>query len=50
MEKELRLSKGKVFEQLAVDTGMGQKAKSDEKKGGMWKSFKKTFFIFGFRF
>jgi hypothetical protein len=29
---------------------MGQKAKSDEKKGGMWKSFKKTFFIFGFRF
>lgn len=35
MEQELRLSKGKVFEQLNVDTsGSGSKPKLSDKKGG----------------
>lgn len=34
MEKELRLSKGKVFEQLTLDTGSSQqKSKGEDKKG-----------------
>jgi len=33
MEKELRVSKGKVFEQLTLDTGAASKQKAEEKKG-----------------
>lgn len=36
MEKEIRQDKGKMFEQLNVDTGVGPKSKVEGKKDGNW--------------